>query len=376
MTLAARAAISGLVALAVAMGIGRFAFTPLLPMMQHDHGLTLAQGGWLASSNYAGYLAGALYAMRSRLRPHVAIAGSLLLISLSTMAAAFTARIDVLHLLRYAPGFASALVLVFVSAWSIELLAKARRAELGALVFSGVGVGIVCAGLLCLVLVSMSASSESAWIALGAIAFAASAAIVPTIWRTREAVREDAKPAPSGSFAGHWRLIYAQAAFGFGYIIPATFLPVMAKRALGDTPLFGWAWPVFGAAAAASTLLYARVAGRFSVRGAWAASLLLMAAGVACPVVMPGIAGIVVAAVAVGSTFMVGTMLAMQEARRAAGERARSLMGAMTTAFALGQIAGPLMAAAATRHHAGFAAVLVMAALPLLLAAHFLRQRR
>jgi predicted MFS family arabinose efflux permease len=376
MTLAARAAISGLVALAVAMGIGRFAFTPLLPMMQHDHGLTLAQGGWLASSNYAGYLVGALYAMRSQLRPHVAILASLALISLSTLAAAFTSRMDVLLALRFVPGFASALVLVYVSAWSIDLLAKARRAELGALVFSGVGAGIVCAGLLCLVLVSISAASESAWIALGAIALAASAAIAPTVWRTREAGREDSKAAFSGSFARHWRLIYAQAAFGFGYIIPATFLPVMAKQALGDTPLFGWAWPVFGAAAAASTLLYARVARHFSVRGAWATSLLVMAAGVGCPVVVPGIAGIVVAAIAVGSTFMVGTMLAMQEARRAAGEGARSLMGAMTTAFALGQIAGPLVAAAATRHHAGFGAVLVIAALPLLLAAYFLRQRR
>ena len=48
-------AIAGLVALATAMGIGRFAFTPLLPMMQ-EHGLTVAQGGWLASANYVGYL--------------------------------------------------------------------------------------------------------------------------------------------------------------------------------------------------------------------------------------------------------------------------------------------------------------------------------
>ena len=61
-------ALAGLAALAVAMGIGRFAFTPLLPMMQADAGLTLAQGGWLASANYAGYLAGALWAAAQPVR--------------------------------------------------------------------------------------------------------------------------------------------------------------------------------------------------------------------------------------------------------------------------------------------------------------------
>ena len=79
------------------------------------------------------------------------------------------------------------------------------------------------------------------------------------------------------------------------------------------------------------------------------------------------------AAAAVGGTFMVATMLGMQEARREMGEGARALMGAMTTAFALGQVAGPLVAAAAMQRHAGFSAVLVMAAAPLLLAAYLLR---
>src|SRR5256885_10285028 len=49
----------GMAGLAAAMGIGRFAFTPLLPLMQAD-GLTLSQGAWLAAANYLGYLVGAL----------------------------------------------------------------------------------------------------------------------------------------------------------------------------------------------------------------------------------------------------------------------------------------------------------------------------
>ena len=55
-----RIALAGLAALAVAMGIGRFAFTPILPMMLHDGVVDLQRGSWLASTNYIGYLVGAV----------------------------------------------------------------------------------------------------------------------------------------------------------------------------------------------------------------------------------------------------------------------------------------------------------------------------
>ena len=55
--------LAGMLALATAMGIGRFAFTPLLPMMLHDGVITLPEASWLASANYIGYLAGALFCM-------------------------------------------------------------------------------------------------------------------------------------------------------------------------------------------------------------------------------------------------------------------------------------------------------------------------
>ncbi|MBA2676378.1 YbfB/YjiJ family MFS transporter, partial [Ramlibacter sp.] len=60
-------ALAGLLSLAVAMGIGRFAFTPMLPLMIRDGQLDLAHGGWIAAANYAGYLAGALTAARLRI---------------------------------------------------------------------------------------------------------------------------------------------------------------------------------------------------------------------------------------------------------------------------------------------------------------------
>jgi MFS family permease len=180
----------------------------------------------------------------------------------------------------------------------------------------------------------------------------------------------------SPSFRASWRLVFAQGSFGFGYIIPATFLPVMAKQVIADPAVFGWAWPVFGAATAASTIIAAPLAARYGARRTWAASLFLMALGVVVPLVVPGLAGIIASALAVGGTFMVATMLGMQEARREAGAAARPLIGAMTAAFALGQVVGPLLVGALVDVPGGFDIALAIAAAPLMLAGYLLIQPR
>src|SRR5438034_5920563 len=123
-------ALAGLAALAVAMGIGRFAFTPLLPMMQQDAGLSLAQGGYLASANYLGYLAGALLTMRP-VRSDVAIRVSLLAIGVSTLAMGMTHGMAAWILWRTMAGMASAWALVHVSSWCLEQLAAKGKPGLG-----------------------------------------------------------------------------------------------------------------------------------------------------------------------------------------------------------------------------------------------------
>ena len=323
-------AFAGLAALAIAMGVGRFAFTPILPMMQDDSGLSIAGGGWLASANYAGYLAGALLAIRLPLSAAVAIRAGLLVISMSTLAMGLHHGFAYWFALRAIAGVASAWVLIFVSAWALG-----KQAQGGPL-YAGVGVGIAAAGAACLALMAVHASSSEAWIMLGAASFIVTA----LLWRV---FNSGSNPVSASAHAKpgsrNWILVLCYAAFGFGYIIPATFLPAMAKEVVADPALFGWAWPVFGVAAAASTI----VAGFFPKhRYTWMVATLFMALGVVLPLIIPGLSGILAAAILVGGTFMVITMAGMQEARRIAGEHARPLMAAMTSAFAIGQIAGPL----------------------------------
>ena len=53
---------AGIFSLILVLGVARFSYTPLLPLMQKQAGLGIAEAGWLAAINYAGYLSGALIA--------------------------------------------------------------------------------------------------------------------------------------------------------------------------------------------------------------------------------------------------------------------------------------------------------------------------
>ncbi len=351
--------------LALAMGIGRFAFTPLLPMMQQDAGLSVAQGGWLASANYLGYLAGALWAGAMRARAATAIRAGLAVIGLATLGMALDAGMLAWAALRAAAGVASAWVLIHTSAWAFERMAG--RPILAGVLFAGVGAGIVFAGLLCVLLMAKQATSSTAWFVLGG----ASLAVAVMVW---PAFRVSGEKSRTLQESNPWtweqaRLVLAYGAYGLGYIIPATFLPVMAREVVSDPAVFGWAWPVFGAAAVLSTLGVALVAGRKGNTGgnraAWIGSHLVMALGVAAPVFWAGAGGIALAALCVGGTFVVITMVGLQDARTLVaaegGANPSRLMAAMTAAFAAGQIAGPLAVSLIVSMGGGFSAALLIA---------------
>jgi MFS family permease len=357
-----RIALAGLAALAVAMGIGRFAFTPILPMMLQDTGLSVAGGGWLASVNYLGYFLGALWAGAMRVRPALAIRAGLAAIALATLAMSLDAGFGGWAVLRFLAGVASAWVLIHTSSWVLERVVPLGRPILAGVLYAGVGTGIAVAGVLCVALMTAHAGSSAAWLLLGIASLAVTCLVWPVFSFSNEAETRTVRD----SF-WTWeqaRLVAAYGTHGFGYIIPATFLPVMAKEVVDNPAVFGWAWPVYGAAAALSTLGVALLSGWHAKPGgnrvAWIASQLVMALGVAAPVVSPSVGGIALAALCVGGTFVVITMAGLQVARTVAGAQAPRLMAAMTAAFAAGQVAGPL-AVSLLVGAGGFSAALLIA---------------
>lgn len=364
-------------ALAVAMGIGRFAFTPLLPLMVRDGSLTQSAGAWLAASNYLGYLAGALTASRLGVSLPTVMRASLFGIVVTTAAMGAFDGVAAWIVLRFVAGALSAYALVATSAWALQHLTRAASSHLSGMIYAGVGLGIALTGLFCVAAAQPGVPAGQLWLQLGALAALAVAASVPFLGRplvTPALAHSTSQPdAVRGSFAG---LVVCYGVLGFGYILPATFLPVLAREVVDNPQLFGLAWPVFGAAAALSTIATARHFGHVNRLRVWAVGHLLMAAGVVLPSVWLTPVTIAIAALLVGSTFMVVTMIGMQEARARAPANPTPLLGLMTAAFAVGQLAGPIVSGALDllpmRHSSALGHALQLAAFALALSAAYL----
>lgn len=357
--------------LAVAMAVGRFAFTPLLPMMQADSGLSLSAGAALASANYVGYLVGSLAAVAMTAVTHRAIRIGLVVVSLGTASMGFTETLWIWFLLRFITGAASAWVLIFAATWMFSRLAEAGEPRWGAFVFTGIGTGITLTGLACLGLVAAGAGADTGWIVLGA-ASALSTAFVWRFYRPRapgSAAPGRVRGARFGRDARRLTVAYGLA--GFAYIVPATFLPLMAREALADAGAAAWVyaafWPLVGLAAAASTLLTLRL--RAGDDRQLRVALVAQAIGVAAPALSSHPFAIALSAVLVGGTFVLITLASLRVARAVDPVNATSLFAVMTIGFAVGQIAGPLVAERMVAMHGDFTLALAAAAASLAVAA-------
>jgi MFS family permease len=344
-----------MVSLAVAMGIGRFAFTPLLPMMMADGVLDLPTASWLASANYLGYLVGALLCTfqpwRGRAEPTAMVRVSLVATVLLTLAMA-------LHLpgawpaLRFGAGVASAFAFVYTSGWCLGQLAQMGVPAMGALIYIGPGAGIVASGLAGSAMVALHWSAARAWAVFGVLAVL----LMAPVWGVYRRSGPIATPGPAGTAAPvaagaqHGRteiglLTVGYGVAGFGYIITATFLPVIARQALPGSHWLDMFWPIFGAGVIAGALIASRMRVNMDLRHLLAACYLVQALGVAAGVVSPTLAGFALGSLLLGLPFTAITFFAMQEVRRLKPAQVASFMGLATAMYGLGQIVGPPLAA-------------------------------
>jgi len=327
------------------MGIGRFVYTPILPLMVEDLGMTKGAAGLLASANFAGYLAGALLAVtptvRGSRRTWLIIA--LTVSSLTTGAMAFASSDVAFLALRFAGGVASAFVLVFASALVLDRLGAAGRSGLSAVHFAGVGAGIALSAVIVSSLVAWEGGWRLLWLASGLVSLVA-LGIVAGLIPDRV---EPATGMVSRASRGNRRLaalVVAYGLFGFGYVITATFLVAIVRGSDQVRPLEPWVWLVVGLTAAPSVALWTWVGEKIGIGRAFAAACGMEAVGVAASVLWLAPAGILLAAALLGGTFMGLTALGLMGARRLTHGDPRSTFAVMTAAFGFGQIVGPTFA--------------------------------
>ncbi|WP_258167756.1 YbfB/YjiJ family MFS transporter [Paraburkholderia sp. BL21I4N1] len=429
---ARRAALACMVTLAVALGIGRFAFTPLLPLMLHGSAygqpqIDIQHGGWLASFNYAGYFVGALAcaALRRVDAAHMVRAG-LVLTVLLTLAMGVTSQFWVWALVRFIAGAVSAWTFVFASQWGLRRLHELGAHGWGGVIYTGPGVGIAGTGLL--VSAAGGFGPTVGWIGFGLIAAVLSAVVWSVFGgasgggavnasprpgsvahagtqqaapqhaatqhaatqrattqrattqhaatphaATQHAATQHATTHPLSTRVPHradafW-LVLLYGVPGFGYIITATFLPVIARHALPGSSWPDLFWPMFGLALIVGALLAARLPLHWDNRTLLAGCYILQAVGIALGIVWPTAGGFSLGSILIGLPFTAITLFAMREARHLRGDHAAGLMGYATAAYGIGQIIGPLVAAPIAGHTGSFSLALWLAAGALLLGA-------
>jgi predicted MFS family arabinose efflux permease len=371
-----RAALACMVTLAVAMGLGRFAFTPMLPIMLHEGKLQLEAGGVLASLNYLGYFLGAVSCAAIGIKAKTMVRGGL------AATAVLLVGMGVLHsftswgVLRAAAGVMSAWVFVFASGWGLRRLAETNSPALAGVIYTGPGIGIAMTGLLGGALGRWG--SEAGWIGLGLLAVV----LVAAIWRvfddgelpaaaasTAAPVAAAGTPASASARSDAAWLVALYGLAGFGYIITATFLPVIARQALPGSPWPDFFWPLFGLAIIPGALIGARAPLYWDNRLLLAAAYALQALGVLLSVAWPTIAGFALGSLLLGMPFTAITLFAMRDARRLRGNAAAGLIGYATASYGVGQIIGPLFAAPLAQRTGSFQLPLLVAAAALALGA-------
>jgi predicted MFS family arabinose efflux permease len=361
---AATVLIGGMLGMVVAMGIARFAYTPILPLMQRDLGISNSLAGGLAAINYAGYLGGSLLCMLApRLLNNRILTATALFISISTtLAMGLTTSEIAWSAMRFASGLTSAILFIVITAEVAETLIRYGHSQwLGAL-YSGIGLGIALSGLLVPWLDQFNGWSGT-WIGMGGLALVI-ALLGLTVGRKHIEVRPAAQETSVAQEHKQslWRLAMAYFLEGFGYIITATFIVAIITATPGLAGFAPYSWVAVGVAAIPSTLIWPLLARRFGHQKALLAAFALQAVGIVFSINATTIAQVLFAAVSFGATFLGIVALTLAEGNRRWPADSRRAAAILTTAFSLGQMFGPAVAGILADHRAGFALPLGIAA--------------
>ena len=362
---------AGIISLVLMLGIARFAYTPLLPLMQQQAGLGVAEGGWLAAINYMGYLSGAVIASLISdvvLKDRLYRIG-LIVALLTTLGMALAENLWLWSAMRFFAGLSSAAGLLLGSGLILHwLIRHDHRSELG-IHFAGVGLGIA----FCAVAVELMHPTfdwREQWMLLSAIG--ALLAVPAWAWLprpeslsvTRKGTIMVDRP-PSAAFVRLFMAAYFCA--GVGYVVSATFIVAIVDDLPGMQGKGAWTFMVLGLAAAPACIVWdliARLSGEINAM-IWAFALQI--AGILLPVLTPNLGMTLVGAVLFGGTFIGIVSLVLTMAGRFYPTRPAKMMGKMTISYGVAQIAAPAITGQLAKGDGSYADGLYLAAFVMLL---------
>ena len=358
--------VGGIFSLMIAMGIGRFAYTPILPLMQNALSFTDSLAGYLASSNYAGYLAGAVLAGVLPLKKHNTkyLRASLIFSVITTFCMGLSSSYVLMLILRFLSGVASAFIFVLASTIVLDKLAAAGKTNWSGVFYSGVGVGIFFSTLFIPSLNSLF-GWKGVWIGLAIVSTVL--AIFVWLWLKDSPVeiRKMEKQLITVQVPPlKWLpwLMIAYGLEGLGYIVTGTFIVTIAENTSGFSLNSSLVWIVVGLGAIPSCIIWSTLAKKSGFVKSLIFSMMVQGAGIALPVFSSTQISLLISALLFGATFMGITTLATTLARQMSPANSSRLISYLTAIYAIGQMIGPTITGVLTSYTQSFNTSLIGAA--------------
>ena len=333
------AALSGLSALLLGIGLSRFGYPPLIPALVKAGWFSVGQADYLGATTLAGYIFGAGFTapLARRLPPYALMRAAMVVGSLSFVACAFPLDFAWYAVWRFASGVIGGVLMVLAAPLVLAITPEPRRGRVAGVIFTGVGIGIALSGTLVPWLVRFGL--RDTWLCFGA----AGAMLTAFTWRgfpmapvVPIAARARRPAGRRFSFAVVL-LIVAYGCNALGFVPHTVFWVDYIARGLHQGLAAGsFYWVLLGLAAAGGPVAAGFLADRIGFRSSLRLCLLAMAAAVALPLISSGPLALALSSLGVGGLEMGITSLASgRVGDLVPAQRQREIWAWMTMVFSV-----------------------------------------
>jgi predicted MFS family arabinose efflux permease len=358
---------AGIFSLVLVMGVARFSYTPLLPLMQQQAGLGVAEAGWLAAINYLGYLSGAVLASLIGdvvLKDRLYRLGMIVAVLTTTMMG-MTTNAWIWAVSRYFAGLSTAAGMLFGTGLILNwLIRHDYRSELG-IHFSGVGLGIAGSAAAVMLMNRWQLDWRAQWYAFAAFGCVL---LMPALgWLPapdRSAVTHSGQAMRDSPPSPVFLRIFMAAYFcaGVGYVVSATFIVAIVDHLPGFGGQGTLVFLFLGLGAAPASAAWDFVARRTGELNALLLAAVLQIAGILLPVLGNGLFTALCGAVLFGASVIGMVSLVLTIAGRYYPTRPAKMMGKMTLSYGIAQVIGPAVTGSVGLRLGGYQAGLYLAA--------------
>jgi predicted MFS family arabinose efflux permease len=358
---------AGVFGLMLTLGVARFAYTPLLPLMQQQAGLGVGEAGWLASINYVGYLCGALAAslisdlvLKDRLYRIGMVAG---VATTAMMGASQDPWVWAAS--RFLAGLSASAGMLFGTGLVLNwLIRHEHRSELG-VHFSGLGLGIAGVAAAVMAMNRLGLDWREQWWAFTGVALVL---LVPSLaWMPppdRSPVTRSGRAMPDDPPGSLFLAVFMASYFcaGVGFVVSATFIVAIVDRLPGVAGSGTLVFLAVGLGAAPACILWDLVARRMGELGALTLAGALQIVGILLPVLSQSLVLTLGGALLFGASVVGLVSLVLTMAGRFYPTRPAKMMGKMTLSYGLAQAVAPALTGAVAVQSGGYRAGLYFAA--------------